>query len=48
MSLTGRSGGKPGQSVYDSMRSSLFHLYRGYGRSIPPEFTGDLTLFLRA
>ncbi|KAG6976072.1 hypothetical protein JG688_00001707 [Phytophthora aleatoria] len=26
MSLTARNGGKPGQSVYDSMRSSLFHL----------------------
>ncbi|KAG6953362.1 hypothetical protein JG688_00012852 [Phytophthora aleatoria] len=23
--LTARNGGKPGQSVYDSMRSSLFH-----------------------
>ncbi|POM69448.1 Hypothetical protein PHPALM_14262 [Phytophthora palmivora] len=47
MSLSGRSGGKPGRSVYDSMRSSLFHLYRGYGQTMSPEFAGNLTLFFK-
>ncbi|POM59369.1 hypothetical protein PHPALM_31912 [Phytophthora palmivora] len=42
MSLSGRSGGKPGRSVYDSMCSSLFHLYRGYGQTMSPEFAGSL------
>jgi hypothetical protein len=47
MSLTSRSGGKPGQSVYDSMRSSLFHLYRKYGRSMSVDFAADLTVFFK-
>ncbi|EGZ07134.1 hypothetical protein PHYSODRAFT_530973, partial [Phytophthora sojae] len=47
LSLRNRSGDKPGQSVYDSMRSSLFHLYRGYGRSMTPEFAADLTVFFK-
>ncbi|OWZ08349.1 hypothetical protein PHMEG_00019123, partial [Phytophthora megakarya] len=33
MFLRGRGGGKPGRSVYDSMRPSLFHFYRGYGQT---------------
>ncbi|POM77572.1 LOW QUALITY PROTEIN: Hypothetical protein PHPALM_5026 [Phytophthora palmivora] len=47
MSLSGRSGGKPGRSVYDSMRSSLFHLYRGYGQIMSLKFAGNLTLFFK-
>ncbi|KAF1787992.1 hypothetical protein GQ600_27742 [Phytophthora cactorum] len=47
MSLTARNGGKPGQSVYDAMRSSLFHLYRGYGRSMSVEFDADATVFFK-
>ncbi|EGZ18442.1 hypothetical protein PHYSODRAFT_415190, partial [Phytophthora sojae] len=47
LSLRNRSGYKPDQSVYDSMRSSLFHLYRGYGRSMTPEFAADLTVFFK-
>ncbi|POM59716.1 hypothetical protein PHPALM_31511 [Phytophthora palmivora] len=42
MSLGGRSGGKPGRSVYDSMRSSLFHLYRGYGQTMSPKILESL------
>ncbi|KAF1777456.1 hypothetical protein GQ600_17088 [Phytophthora cactorum] len=45
--LTARNEGKPGQSVYDSMRSILFHLYRGYGRSMSVEFAADLTVFFK-
>ncbi|KAG2920364.1 hypothetical protein PC116_g18144 [Phytophthora cactorum] len=47
ISLTARNGGKPGQSVYDSMRSSLFRLYRGYGRSMSVEFAADLTILFK-
>ncbi|GMF32552.1 unnamed protein product [Phytophthora lilii] len=42
-SLANKDGGKPGQSVYDSMRSSLFHLYRGCGCSMSVDFAANLT-----
>ncbi|KAG1704038.1 hypothetical protein DVH05_006052 [Phytophthora capsici] len=45
MSLKSRTGEKPGQSVYDSMRSRLFHLYRRYGRLMSVEFAADLTMY---
>lgn len=34
-------------SVYGSMRSSLFHLYRAYGRTVPSDFQADLTVFFK-
>ncbi|ETI55516.1 hypothetical protein F443_01795, partial [Phytophthora nicotianae P1569] len=42
-----RNGGKPGISVYNSLRSALFHLYRGCGRSMDVDFAADVTLFFK-
>ncbi|ETI38291.1 hypothetical protein F443_15947 [Phytophthora nicotianae P1569] len=47
LSLKSRNGGKPGISVYNSFRSALFHLYRGYGRSMDVDFAADVTLFFK-
>ncbi|ETN15675.1 hypothetical protein PPTG_06902 [Phytophthora nicotianae INRA-310] len=47
LSLKCRNGGKPGISVYNSLRSALFHLYRGYGRSMDVDFAADVTLFFK-
>eukprot|EP00644_Phytophthora_capsici_P001969 jgi/Phyca11/128236/e_gw1.74.227.1 len=47
MSLRKRDGKKPGKSVYSSMRSSLFHLYRTYNVKMPTEFDDELKRFFK-
>ncbi|POM80582.1 hypothetical protein PHPALM_1557, partial [Phytophthora palmivora] len=39
--------GKAGGGDDSAICSSLFHLYRGYGQTMSPEFAGNLTLFFK-
>ncbi|KAF1777862.1 hypothetical protein GQ600_25081 [Phytophthora cactorum] len=45
MSLRKKDGKSPGKSVYSSMRSSLFHLYRLYDIQMPENYNSELKKF---
>ncbi|POM68001.1 Hypothetical protein PHPALM_15891 [Phytophthora palmivora] len=47
MSLRKKNGKRPSKSVYSSMRSSLFHLYRIYNVKMPVAFGNDLKCFFK-
>ncbi|ETM56928.1 hypothetical protein L914_00178 [Phytophthora nicotianae] len=40
-------GKKPGKSLYGSMRSSIFHLYRLYDVQMPDNYDNELRKFFK-
>ncbi|ETN18946.1 hypothetical protein PPTG_04389 [Phytophthora nicotianae INRA-310] len=47
MSLRKKDGKKPGKSLYGSMRSSIFHLYRLYDVQMPENYDNELRKFFK-